>query len=204
LDLSCCHDPGPTPFHHFSGPTDRTTTVGPLSHAQSLANPIQAHRRLLLNQCGHQSLSPISFGCAPQFLPAYSKMLNETPIRYLSPGNGQTKLGYFWIALPSGGDVAYHWETSRGADCLKNVTATDFQGTLQCDAYVAYGSFVKKHERHHPGRMLGPRATRLLRGARASSAALRKGSCVRSLISTASGTTCAAASQVQGNVKLCT
>ena len=42
-----------------------------------------------------------------------------------------------------GGDVVYHWETSRGPDCLKNVIATDFQGT---DAYVAYRSLVKKHE----------------------------------------------------------
>jgi hypothetical protein len=74
--------------------------------------------------------------------------IDETPIRYLSPGHGQTKLGYFWTALSPGGDVVYHWETSRGADCLKNVIAADFQGTLQCDAYVAYGSFVKKHERN--------------------------------------------------------
>jgi Transposase IS66 family len=39
--------------------------------------------------------------------------------------------------------VVYHWETSRGPDSLKNVIATDFQGT---DAYVAYRSLVKKHE----------------------------------------------------------
>ena len=25
--------------------------------------------------------------------------IDETPIRYLSPGHGQTKLGYFWTAL---------------------------------------------------------------------------------------------------------
>jgi Transposase IS66 family len=30
---------------------------------------------------------------------------------------------------------------------LRNVIAADFQGTLQCDAYVAYGSFVRKHAR---------------------------------------------------------
>ena len=72
--------------------------------------------------------------------------IDETPIRYLSPGHGQTKLGYFWTALSPGGDVVYHGETSRGADCLKNVIPADFQGTLQCDAYVAYGSFVKKHK----------------------------------------------------------
>ena len=59
--------------------------------------------------------------------------IDETPIRYLSPGHGQTKIGYFWTALSPGGDVVYRWETSRGADCLKNVIAADFQGTLQCD-----------------------------------------------------------------------
>jgi transposase len=73
--------------------------------------------------------------------------IDETPIRYLSPGHGQTKLGYFWTALSPGGDVLYHWETSRAADCLSKVIAADFQGTLQCDAYVAYGSFVKNHAR---------------------------------------------------------
>jgi transposase len=74
--------------------------------------------------------------------------IDETPIRYLSPGHGQTKLGYFWTVLSPGGDVLYHWETSRAADCLKNVIAADFAGTLQCDAYLAYGSFVKKHPRY--------------------------------------------------------
>ena len=64
-----------------------------------------------------------------------------------SPGHGQTKLGYFWTALSPGGDVLYHWETSRAADCLSKVIAADFQGTLQCDAYLAYGSFVKKYPR---------------------------------------------------------
>jgi transposase len=73
--------------------------------------------------------------------------IDETPIRYLSPGHGQTKLGYFWTTLSPGGDVLYRWETSRAAECLKNVIAADFAGTLQCDAYLAYGSFVKKHPR---------------------------------------------------------
>ena len=47
--------------------------------------------------------------------------IDETPIRYLSPGHGQTKLGYFWTTLFPGRDVVYHWETSRAAECLKNV-----------------------------------------------------------------------------------
>ena len=72
--------------------------------------------------------------------------VDETPIRYLCPGHGQTKLGYLWTALSPGGDVVYHWETSRSADCLKKVIPANFQGTLQCDAYAAYASFAKTHE----------------------------------------------------------
>ena len=44
---------------------------------------------------------------------------------------------------------ATRWQTtSRAADCLNNVIAADFAGTLQCDAYLAYASFVKKHPRN--------------------------------------------------------
>ena len=51
--------------------------------------------------------------------------------------------------------------------------AADFEGTLQSDAYLAYGSFVKKHPRKiNLAGMLGPCATQLLRGALAGSAAL--------------------------------
>ena len=69
--------------------------------------------------------------------------VDETPIRYLAPGHGQTKLGYLWTALAPGGDAFYHWETSRGAHCLKNVIPADFRGKVQCDAYAAYPSFTK-------------------------------------------------------------
>ena len=31
--------------------------------------------------------------------------IDETPIPYLSPGHGQTKLVYFWTTLSPGGDV---------------------------------------------------------------------------------------------------
>jgi transposase len=72
--------------------------------------------------------------------------VDETPVRYLSPGHGQTKLGYLWTALSPGGDVVYRWETSRAARCLDHVMAADFQGTIQCDGYAAYPSFAKQRE----------------------------------------------------------
>lgn len=72
--------------------------------------------------------------------------VDETPIRYLAPGHGQTKIGYLWTALSPGGDVAYHWETSRGAHCLDKVITAGFRGTIQCDAYAAYPSFARRRE----------------------------------------------------------
>jgi transposase len=69
--------------------------------------------------------------------------VDETPIRYLAPGNGQTKLGYLWTTCRPRGDVVYHWETSRAARCLENVIPADFRGTIQCDAYAAYPSFAR-------------------------------------------------------------
>jgi transposase len=72
--------------------------------------------------------------------------VDETPIRYLSPGHGKTKQGYLWTALSPGGDVAYHWHTSRGAECLRKIIPADFSGTLQCDAYAAYACFARGRE----------------------------------------------------------
>lgn len=70
--------------------------------------------------------------------------VDETPIRYLAPGNGQTKLGYLWTTCRPRGDVIYHWETSSSARCLENVVPVSFRGTIQCDAYAAYPGFVRK------------------------------------------------------------
>ena len=69
--------------------------------------------------------------------------IDETPIRYLAPGNGQAKLGYLWVAHRPGGDTVYHWETSRAAVCLEHLVPADFAGTLQCDGYSAYDAFAR-------------------------------------------------------------
>jgi hypothetical protein len=69
--------------------------------------------------------------------------VDETPVRYLAPGHGQTKMGYFWTASRPGGDAVFQWHTSRAADCLNKVIPGDFKGTVQCDGYAAYASFAK-------------------------------------------------------------
>ena len=72
--------------------------------------------------------------------------VDETPIEYLVPGNGQTKQGYFWTAHRPGGDVLYRWETSRAAACLENILPVNFKGTVPCDGYAAYRAFANTHE----------------------------------------------------------
>jgi transposase len=69
--------------------------------------------------------------------------IDETPIRYLAPGNGRTKLGYLWTCSAPRGDVVFHWQVSRAASCLEKIIPVDFRGTIQCDGYEAYDCFAK-------------------------------------------------------------
>ena len=70
--------------------------------------------------------------------------VDETPIEYLAPGNGQTKHGYLWTRSRPGGDVFYRWETSRAAECLVNLLGQEFQGVVQSDGYSAYRAFAER------------------------------------------------------------
>jgi transposase len=70
--------------------------------------------------------------------------VDETPIKYLCPGHGKTKQGYFWAYSRPGGDVLFDWQSSRAAACLDAVIAVDFRGTLQCDGYGAYQTFGRE------------------------------------------------------------
>jgi transposase len=72
--------------------------------------------------------------------------VDETPVEYLSPGNGQTKQGYLWACKRPGADVSFTWATSRAARCLDRIIPADFTGTVQCDGYVAYPSFANRSE----------------------------------------------------------
>jgi len=70
--------------------------------------------------------------------------VDETPVAYLAPGHGQTKQGYLWTCNRPGGDVFFHWETSRAADCLKNLLGSSFHGVIQCDGYSAYRAYAAR------------------------------------------------------------
>ena len=73
--------------------------------------------------------------------------VDETPIAYLDPGGGRTGQGYLWVCAVPRGDVVFHWETSRAADCLGHVLPADFTGIVQCDGYAAYPAFARQHPR---------------------------------------------------------
>ncbi len=47
--------------------------------------------------------------------------VDETPIEYLAPDHGQTKLGYFWSCVRPGGDTFFTWATCAmsSPDCPK-------------------------------------------------------------------------------------
>jgi len=72
--------------------------------------------------------------------------VDETPVRYLEPGHGQTKQGYFWAGSRPGADVFYQWDISRAAACLDKFIPARFTGKLQCDGYAAYRAFANGRE----------------------------------------------------------
>lgn len=69
--------------------------------------------------------------------------VDETPIRYLAPGYGRTRQGYLWTSAKPGGDVAFHWQTSRASTCLEKIIPVNFGGIIQCDGYQAYRTFAQ-------------------------------------------------------------
>ncbi len=80
---------------------------------------------------------------AEQFSGGYLQ-IDETPVKYLSPGKGRTSQGYFWTVHVPGGDTVYHWAAGRGHEHLLDILPDDFAGTVQCDAYGAYQVMSKK------------------------------------------------------------
>ena len=71
--------------------------------------------------------------------------IDETPIRYLCPGHGKTKLGYLWVCARPRGDTIFHWSISRSAETLRTILPARWEGHVQADAYSAYPAFVREH-----------------------------------------------------------
>jgi len=71
--------------------------------------------------------------------------VDETPVRYCGEEGGGSRQGYLWVFHRPGRDVLYEWYTSRAAACLDGMLR-DFRGTVQCDGYGAYSSYVKERD----------------------------------------------------------
>jgi transposase len=96
---------------------------------------------------GADWLKPIYQHIRGEVLSRNYVQLDETPIRYLVPGNGKTKLGYLWTGTdPATRQTVYEWHPSRAADCLEKILPANFSGIIQCDGYEGYGSFARNHE----------------------------------------------------------
>lgn len=72
--------------------------------------------------------------------------VDETPVKFLAGGHGQSQQGYLWTVCRPGHGVFFHWETSRAAVCLENIIPVNFRGLLQCDGYSAYGAFANSRQ----------------------------------------------------------
>ena len=76
--------------------------------------------------------------------------VDETPIKCLEPGKGQTGTGYFWVYNHAEHGVLFDWHKSRANTCLDNILigdtdGTSFQGYLQSDGLRAYRTFMDRH-----------------------------------------------------------
>ena len=70
--------------------------------------------------------------------------VDETPIRYINPGNGKCSKGYLWVYNVPRKSVLFEWHTGRGNECMRK-TLGGFDGYVQSDGYSAYGTFRKEN-----------------------------------------------------------
>jgi transposase len=90
-------------------------------------------------------LKPVYRRLLEKVLEAGKLAVDETPVKVLDPGRGQTKRGYFWTLArddrPWGGSAApavvYRYAPSRAGFNAKELLA-DYCGIVQCDGYAAY------------------------------------------------------------------
>lgn len=68
---------------------------------------------------------------------------DETMIRYLDPGKGQTSQGYLWTLRSPRGSVVYVWGPSRAGSVLRDILPDDWSGIIGADGYTVYRSFVE-------------------------------------------------------------
>jgi transposase len=70
--------------------------------------------------------------------------IDETPVRYINPGNGVCSKGCLWVYNVPRNLVLFEWHTGRGHECMETML-DGFKGHVQSDGYSAYETFRKKN-----------------------------------------------------------
>ena len=97
----------------------------------------------------HQSiglLMPVVEAIRRETLASNYLQVDETPVRYLSPGMGKAPQGYLWVANSPGGSLYYHWGVGRGREQLIECIGEEFAGDQQCDGHSAYNAYDKRSD----------------------------------------------------------
>lgn len=94
----------------------------------------------VLHRAG-ELLEPVYEKLATSILNSKILTADETPTP-AGRKNGKMDKGYFWVFFGDQNEVHYLFSPSRGKVVLENALSM-FQGTLVCDGYAAYESFVK-------------------------------------------------------------
>jgi transposase len=90
--------------------------------------------------------------------------IDETPVKYLSPGRAQTSQGYFWAVNAPGLGTVYHWASGRGHEHLLAILPENYNGMVQCNASGVYRTMQKNGPAwswRDAGRMCAGSSTRL-------------------------------------------
>jgi hypothetical protein len=95
-------------------------------------------------QLASEWLKPIYRQIKDQIMGGSYIQIDETPIRYLDPGNGKTGLGYLWVAHRPGADVLFQWYTTRDTKYLDKLIQIDFRGTIQILSAFRRSTLVSK------------------------------------------------------------
>jgi len=98
-------------------------------------------------------LRPIGEAIRTELLAADVIQIDETPIKYLSPGYGKTRMGFLWVGHdPLADQVYYDWQKGRAEKNLLDMLGYDpetgtilFAGTIQCDGYTVYETLAERY-----------------------------------------------------------
>ena len=101
-----------------------------------------------------ERLKPIGRAIELEVLGSNYQQIDETPHRYLNPGQGRTSEGRMWVFNVPKGSVCYQWYTNRGHRCLEEFLVDPESGEvrvagalkIQCDAWSAYLTFARKYD----------------------------------------------------------